>query len=121
MNTELLANLGNFVNRALAFLFKSYGGVVPKMQIDKDKDLEVFTEVNKALTEYIESMERVKMRNALLQILAVSRQGNLYMQENQPWKLNKSSEPEDKFVKVLISPLTLLFQSSSGKRDWCVG
>lgn len=82
----------------MTFLFNFFGGVVPEMHIDKEKDLEFFTEVNKALAEYTDSMERVKMRQALLNILTVSRQGNLYMQVNEPWKLIKSSKPEDKYV-----------------------
>jgi methionyl-tRNA synthetase len=96
VNSELSANLGNFVKRALTFLFNNFGGVVPEMHIDKEKDAELFTEVNKSLAEYVDSMERVKMRNALLQVLAVSRHGNLYMQVNEPWKLIKSDKPEDK-------------------------
>ncbi|KAI6191132.1 Lysosomal protective protein [Aphelenchoides bicaudatus] len=96
VNTELSANLGNFINRAMTFLFKTYKGSVPEMNIDQQKDQELFTEVNKSLADYIDSMEKVKMRNALQAILAASRQGNLYMQTNEPWKLMKSSNPEEK-------------------------
>jgi methionyl-tRNA synthetase len=66
------------------------------MHIDYEKDSELFIEVNKHLAEYTESMDKVKMRQALLQVLAVSRQGNLYMQVNEPWKLIKSPNEEDK-------------------------
>lgn len=66
------------------------------MHVDKEKDLELFTEVNKHLAEYTEAMDKVKMRHAIQQILAVSRQGNFYMQTNAPWKLLKSENEEDK-------------------------
>jgi len=96
VNSELNANLGNFVNRALKFLFNFFNGTVPEIQIDKENDAEFFTEVNKSLAEYTEALEHVKIRSALQHILAVSRQGNLYMQVNEPWKLVKSANQADK-------------------------
>lgn len=66
------------------------------MHIDKEKDLELFSEVNKHLAEYTESLDKVKMRNALLQILAISRRGNKYMQDNEPWNRIKSEDEADK-------------------------
>lgn len=95
MNSELLANLGNFVNRALSFLYVQFKGVVPELDFN-EMDLELISTVNGLLAEFTEKMEHVKMRDSLQQILAVSRQGNLYMQTNAPWKLVKSTDESEK-------------------------
>jgi len=53
--------LGNFVNRALSFLYKSYGGDVPQMDLTS-VDLELFDDVNRELTDYTHLIEEVSDR-----------------------------------------------------------
>lgn len=48
VTTELLSNLGNFINRALKFCASNYGGVVPEMRLE-DADYELFAEINTEL------------------------------------------------------------------------
>ncbi|KAI6244062.1 Methionine--tRNA ligase, cytoplasmic [Aphelenchoides fujianensis] len=91
VNSELLANLGNFVNRAIKFLKQSFGGIVPKVVLT-DEDRELITAINAHLVEYTNHMENVNMREGLLQVLAVSRLGNKYMQDIKPWELVKNEE-----------------------------
>jgi len=52
--------------------------------------------IDQDLKEFISAMEDVRMRDALHQILSVSRRGNQYMQVGQPWLLVKSDKKEDK-------------------------
>lgn len=96
VNTELLNNLGNFVNRALAFVEKFFDGVVPEVDL-KEAEEELLEKVDRDLQEYIKNCEDVKLRDALQCILSVSRLGNQYIQANQPWVLVKGSE-EEKYV-----------------------
>lgn len=93
-NSELLNNLGNFVNRAAMFLKNSFNGVIPEMQLN-DADYTFIASVNKELNNYIDSLEHIKIRNGLVSILSITRLGNQYMQTNKPWVLVKGSE-EDK-------------------------
>ncbi|XP_063724423.1 methionine--tRNA ligase, cytoplasmic-like [Symsagittifera roscoffensis] len=95
-NTELLNNLGNFINRALSFCFNSFKAEVQEISSLEKEDEDVIDNVNKELQSYIECMEKVRIRDALSKILNVSRWGNGYIQSTQPWVLNKSSEPENK-------------------------
>lgn len=87
-NSELLNNLGNFINRALKFTAGSYGGVLPKAVL-LDKDYELMALVNRELKEYMFDMEKIRLRENLKRILNISKLGNQYFQENQPWKLLK--------------------------------
>lgn len=92
-NSELLNNLGNFINRSLMFVSKSYKGVVPAAEVT-DVDYRFMTAVNREIRAYVEDMAKVKLRDNLKRILNISRMGNQYLQENQPWNLIKGSEAD---------------------------
>lgn len=92
-NTELLNNIGNFINRALSFLDKNFGGVVPQMKLIDD-DLHLVGNVNCLVVEYLKNMEEISLREALRNILSVSRLGNQMMQAAKPWVLVKGNEEE---------------------------
>ncbi|OQV15980.1 Methionine--tRNA ligase, cytoplasmic [Hypsibius exemplaris] len=93
VNTELLNNVGNFINRALSFLDKTYGGVVPAMQLDAE-DLCLLANIHADIAEYLEHMEKIHLREALRSILSVSRLGNQMMQAAKPWALVKGTDEE---------------------------
>ncbi len=94
-NSELLANLGNFVNRALKFCNDQFAGTIGKMAL-KDEDKTILAEINRHLKTYVDLLEKAKEREAISQILNISRIGNQLMQSEMPWKLVKSKEPGDK-------------------------
>lgn len=86
-NSDLLNNLGNFVNRVIKFVNARYGGVVPDFSpeaevglVDKDK---LFTRVNESLTRYIDSLEAGKERAALESLMHISSEGNTFLQSNK--------------------------------------
>jgi len=92
-NTELLNNLGNFVNRSLSFLAKFFDSVVPKMVLTNE-DENLLACVTKHVEIYVDNMEKVKIRDALRCCLRISRLGNQYLQSNKAWVLIKGSEEE---------------------------
>jgi methionyl-tRNA synthetase len=94
VNSELLANLGNFVHRALSFLSSFFSGTQPSIYLSPIED-ELFIRIDEDLKEFIFAMENVRMRDALHHILSISRRGNQYMQAGQPWVLIKSEKEED--------------------------
>uniref|UniRef100_A0A3B3DRE3 Methionine--tRNA ligase, cytoplasmic n=1 Tax=Oryzias melastigma TaxID=30732 RepID=A0A3B3DRE3_ORYME len=92
-NSELLNNLGNFINRAGMFVTKFFEGCVPVMELQRE-DKELLAVVGWELQQYIQLMDKVKIRDALKHILNISRHGNQYIQVNQPWKKIKGDESE---------------------------
>lgn len=56
--SELLNNLGNFVNRALKFVADSYGGVIPNIDVTEE-DKVLFAHVSVELKDYITSLDKV--------------------------------------------------------------
>ena len=58
-NSELLANLGNFVNRALKFTKDNFNSSVPTMNLTEE-DWEMVARINIELTEYIALLEEAR-------------------------------------------------------------
>lgn len=85
--------MGNFILRALTFLYNSFAGVQPKIEITEHEE-NLFDSINKELSDYHSCLESIKLREALIKILNISRLGNQYMQANQPWVLIKGEETE---------------------------
>ncbi|KAF4010432.1 hypothetical protein G4228_001761 [Cervus hanglu yarkandensis] len=92
-NSELLNNLGNFINRAGMFVSKFFGGFVPEMVLTSD-DQRLLTHVTLELQHYHQLLEKVRIRDALRSILTISRHGNQYIQVNEPWKRIKGGEAD---------------------------
>ncbi|XP_019952461.2 methionine--tRNA ligase, cytoplasmic [Paralichthys olivaceus] len=92
-NSELLNNLGNFINRAGMFVTKFFEGCVPAMELQQE-DKKLLALVSWELQQYIQLMDKVKIRDALKHILNISRHGNQYIQVNQPWKNIKGEDTE---------------------------
>ncbi|KAM6977853.1 methionine--tRNA ligase, cytoplasmic [Aplochiton taeniatus] len=92
-NSELLNNLGNFINRAGMFVGKFFEGVVPVMEL-RQEDKSLLAQVGWELRQYLQLMDKVKIRDALKCILNISRHGNQYIQVNEPWKKIKGSDSD---------------------------
>uniref|UniRef100_A0A667X9B0 Methionine--tRNA ligase, cytoplasmic n=1 Tax=Myripristis murdjan TaxID=586833 RepID=A0A667X9B0_9TELE len=92
-NSELLNNLGNFINRAGMFVSKFFDGCVPVMELQQE-DKRLLAQVGWELRQYIQLMDKVKIRDALKHILNISRHGNQYIQVNEPWKNIKGGDSE---------------------------
>jgi methionyl-tRNA synthetase len=92
-NSELLANLGNFINRATKFTKDNFGSTIPEMNLNND-DWEMVARVNQELTNYINLLEDAREREAITCVFNISRLGNQLMQHNTPWKLVKGSSSD---------------------------
>lgn len=103
-NSELLNNLGNFVNRSLVFCEKSFNATIPPIALKED-DLILLALVNREIKGYVHSMERAKFRDGLRHILSISRHGNQFMQTQQSWVLLKGTD-DDKARAATVIALT---------------
>uniref|UniRef100_A0A6B2ECX7 Methionine--tRNA ligase, cytoplasmic n=1 Tax=Phlebotomus kandelakii TaxID=1109342 RepID=A0A6B2ECX7_9DIPT len=100
-NSELLNNLGNFINRALVFCDKNFGGVIPPMAL-QEEDFVLLAQVNRDFSDYVACLERAKMRDGIRHILTVSRHGNQFMQLTQPWVLLKGTDDQKARAATVI-------------------
>jgi methionyl-tRNA synthetase len=89
-NNELVAVLGNFVNRAIVLTHKYFSGVVPEVSTLLDGDAEVLEEIG-AIGKSVElSLEQFRFREAVKNAMDLARLGNKYLADTEPWKLYKT-------------------------------
>ena len=99
-NNELVAILGNFVNRALVLTQKYYNGVVPAAGELTDYDRATIAEIPAIKKGLENSIENYRFREALKVAMNLARLGNKYLADSEPWKLAKS-DPER--VKTILN------------------
>jgi methionyl-tRNA synthetase len=99
-NNELVAILGNFVNRTLVLTNNYYDGKVPERGKTDQNDLYVLKEIGKIRENVENSLEAFRFREALKEAMNLARLGNKYLADAEPWKVIKS-DPER--VKTIIN------------------
>jgi methionyl-tRNA synthetase len=91
-NNELVAILGNFVNRVVVLTHKYFNGVVPTCMEITPTDQAVIDELATYPAKISASIENYRFREALSEVMNVARLGNKYLAETEPWKLIKTDE-----------------------------
>jgi methionyl-tRNA synthetase len=86
INSELIGNLGNFVNRALGFTKKTFDGQVPEIESFDEKDLEAEEKIKNLATDVGSLLEQNHLDRALKRIMEFSSFFNTYFQHKEPWK-----------------------------------
>ncbi len=99
-NNELVAVLGNFVNRALVLTQKYYDGVVPACGALTDYDRRTLADLQAVKAALEQNIENYRFREALKEAMNVARIGNKYLADSEPWKLIKT-DPER--VKTILN------------------
>ena len=86
INSELIGNLGNFVNRALGFTKKAFDGKVPEPGSFDEKDSEAEQKIKSLSSNVGDLMEQNHLDRALKKIMEFSSYFNQYFQHKEPWK-----------------------------------
>ena len=87
-NSELVSIFGNFVNRTWVLMHKLCGSKVPKLHEDilDDDDKWLIKEIESSKQKVEGLIEDYKFRDALYEVIDLSRKGNQFMQKKEPWK-----------------------------------
>ena len=85
INNELIANVGNFVNRALSFTQKAFAGKVPEPGRYDSADEAVVQEMQRIAEEVGGLLARNETDRALKAILRYSSHLNQHFQAKAPW------------------------------------
>jgi methionyl-tRNA synthetase len=98
-NSELVGNLGNFINRVLVLTHKFFDGKVPALNSLETIDNELIESIKNAPSNISKSLDSFRFREALEALMDLSRAGNKYLGDTEPWKLWK--ENPDRVATIL--------------------
>ena len=108
-NNELLANVGNLVNRTLVFIKNNFDGRIPQYKESSEskefpQEFMVYTEMQKGNVKLItDSLEKVKIKDALHQVMSYSKNANKFFQDNKPWELVKTDKAKAEIVIGILA------------------
>jgi methionyl-tRNA synthetase len=126
-NNELVAVLGNFVNRTLVLTQKYFEGKCPAPGALSDFDKSTLAEIPAIKARVEQSLDAFRIREALNEAMGLARLGNKYLAETEPWKLIKTDP--DRVATILdislqiTANLTILMEpflpfSMKQVREW---
>ncbi len=92
INSELIGNLGNFVNRALGFAAKNFGRIVPGPQEYTERDRDAESMIMSLSQNVGELLENNHLDRALRKILDFTGYFNRYFQHAEPWKMERGTD-----------------------------
>jgi len=120
-NNELVAILGNYINRVFILTEKYFNNVVPKYEeIDYNQIIKIYDYVSLISS----SLDKFKFRDAVNHLIDLARTGNKYLADKEPWKLHKENNIKEVeqilYISLetcaLISILSEPFIPNSAKR-----
>ena len=86
MNSELIGNLGNLVNRTLLFVNRYFEGKIPDAPVDE----ELWAQVRDLEAKITENLEWANLKDAFRQCFEISDICNKKFQAAEPWKTRES-------------------------------
>ena len=107
-NSELVAILGNFINRVTVLTKKYYDYNIPKIENIQDSDFNLLNDIKLNIIEIEKLIMNFKFREACFEFMKIARSGNKYLADQEPWKLIKSDPLRVKtimFVALQISAI----------------
>jgi len=110
INNELIANVGNFVNRTLTFIKKYFNNTIPNPNEYDYNDKKILEEIKKIGNKVGDFILRNETDKALKCILGFSSLLNQYFQKKEPWK-NPQQSASSLFVSInAVRSLSILLE-----------
>ena len=91
-NNELVAIMGNFINRVLVLTHKYYDGIIPQNIDNECIDYDILKQVYEYPEIISKSLDKFKFRESVNSLIELSRLGNKYLADKEPWKLIKEGK-----------------------------
>ena len=109
-NSELVAILGNFVNRAFVLIDKNFDSQVPVKCVESGLESDLMLALNDIPAKLDAALMAFKFRDALVIAMEIARLGNKYLAETEPWKVIK--EDREKAGSILNFAVQLVAQAA---------
>jgi methionyl-tRNA synthetase len=96
-NDELVGTYGNFVHRVVTFTQKNFGKI-PKLGKLNKEDKKAIKKIEETSKQVSESLKKCKFKQGLKDAMSLAQFGNIYFDQNQPWKLVKEDKQRSETV-----------------------
>ncbi len=117
VNSDLNNDLGNFVHRVLTFINNNFDGKIPEATDLTEEDKAMLTAIEKTFNEVDSLLSEAREKQALETVIQLAREGNVYFNRREPWRLVKTRKEEAatvlhvaaqvlKALALLLSPFT---------------
>jgi methionyl-tRNA synthetase len=94
VNADLNDTYGNFVHRTLTFINTQFNGQIPEPKALDTEAQQILTMVKEKVATIAREIEACKLQSAANNMISLSRTGNQYLNENEPWNLIKRSRDQ---------------------------
>jgi len=105
VNSDLIGNLGNYINRVLSFTEKYFDGELPRPEKLPEEVLEVFEDFKALEARFEERMMAPRPRDAFGELLAMGRRANRFFDAAAPWKSRKDDPEKARVILYACSAL----------------
>ena len=105
-NNELVAILGNFVNRTLVLTNNYYGGEVPAPGEMNEYDTLTLQSIMTFRENVETNLEAFRFRQALAEAMNLARLGNKYLADTEPWKVMKTDPDRVRTIMYISLQIT---------------
>jgi len=105
-NNELVAILGNFINRTLVLTSNYYKGVVPSPGVMTEYDNDTVKSIMSCRENVESNLEAFRFRQALAEAMNLARLGNKYLADTEPWKVVKTDPERVKTIMYVSLQIT---------------
>ena len=102
-NTDLANVLGNLVSRTIAMINKYFKGELEDKKVKEPVDDDLYSVVNKSIDIVNNSIDRLKLQDAVEYAFDIFRRCNKYIDETEPWALAKDETKFDRLKTVLYN------------------
>jgi methionyl-tRNA synthetase len=101
INADLNDTFGNFIHRTLTFINSKFGGEIPQPTELSAEDEMILQTVREKVETTAEEIEASKLQSAANTLISLSRVGNQYLNEKEPWNLIKKDK--EKLIQFLAA------------------
>jgi methionyl-tRNA synthetase len=92
INADLNDTFGNFIHRTLTFINTQFNGEIPRPEALDEDAKQVLATLKEKVEAVAEEIEDCKLQAATNTVIGISRIGNQYLNEKEPWKLIKKDK-----------------------------
>ena len=125
INSDLNDTFGNFVHRTLTFITAQFNGEIPQPQELSSEDEMILQTIREKVETLAEELEASKLQPATNTLISLSRVGNQYLTEKEPWNLIKTDKQKASSVLYvsaqIVKALTVVaapFIPSTAEKMW---